>query len=78
MVRLRRHGNPDGLRLVLSPGNGLGIDLNYRYWVLLAGEFDLMVCDLRNDGWNRVGSRISHNLPTLAYDRFTPTRRWSP
>ncbi len=27
-----------------------------------------MVCDLRNHGWNRVGSRISHNLPTLVYD----------
>lgn len=68
VVRVRRHGNPDGLRLVLSHGNGLAIDLYYPFWSLLAGEFDLMVYDLRNHGWNRVGSRTSHNLPTLAND----------
>lgn len=68
VVPMRRHGNPDGLRLVLSHGNGIAIDLNYPFWSLLAGEFDQMVYDLRNHGWNRVGSRISHNLPSLAND----------
>lgn len=66
---VRRHGNPDaGLRLVLCHGNGLAIDLYYPFWSLLADDFDLMVYDLRNHGWNRVGLRREHNIPTLIHD----------
>lgn len=66
---VRRHGNPDaGVRLVLSHGNGLAIDLYYPFWSLLADEFDLMVYDIRNHGWNRVGRRQEHNIPTLIHD----------
>ncbi|MCY4629986.1 MAG: hypothetical protein OXE75_03735, partial [bacterium] len=36
VITLRRHGNPDGRRLVLSHGNGLAIDLYYPFWSLLA------------------------------------------
>ena len=67
-VTLRRHGNPDGPRLVLSHGNGLAIDLYYPFWSLLAGEFDLIVHDLRNHGRNALGPIEHHNLPTLARD----------
>ena len=42
-VSLRRHGNPDGPRLVLSHGNGLAIDLFYPFWSLLSDDFDLIV-----------------------------------
>ena len=66
---LRRHGNPDGPRLVLSHGNGLAIDLYYPFWSLLAGDFDLVVYDLRNHGWNTVGARQNHNVPTLIRDQ---------
>ncbi len=66
---LRRHGNPDGPRLVLSHGNGLAIDLYYPFWSLLLDEFDLIVYDLRNHGWNTVGSRQKHNVPTLIRDQ---------
>lgn len=65
---LRRHGNPDGPRLVLSHGNGLAIDLYYPFWSLLAADFDLIVYDLRNHGWNRVGPQSAHSLPTLVQD----------
>ena len=65
---LRRHGNPDGPRLVLSHGNGLAIDLYYPFWSLLTDEFDLIVYDLRNHGWNTVGPRQKHNVPTLIRD----------
>ncbi len=66
---VRRHGNPDaGVRLVLSHGNGLAIDLYYPFWSLLADDFDLMVYDVRNHGWNRVGRRQEHNIPTLIHD----------
>lgn len=63
---LRRHGNPDGPRLVLSHGNGLAIDLYYPFWTLLIDEFDLFVFDLRNHGWNRVGDLQKHSIPTLS------------
>ena len=68
VTTLRRHGNPDGPRLVLSHGNGLAVDLYYPFWSLLAEEFDLIVYDLRNHGWNTVGAREKYNFPTLIRD----------
>ena len=66
---VRRHGNPDaGIRLVLSHGSGLAIDLYYPFWTLLADDFDLFVYDLRNHGWNSVGARQDHNVPTMIRD----------
>lgn len=66
---VRRHGNADAeLRLVLCHGNGLAIDLYYPFWSLLADDFDLMIYDMRNHGWNRVGDRQEHNIPTLIHD----------
>ena len=35
VTTLRRHGNPDAPRLVLSHGNGLAIDLYYPFWSCL-------------------------------------------
>ncbi len=67
-ITIRRHGNPDGPRLLLSHGNGLAIDLYYPYWSLLANEFDLFVHDLRNHGWNSVGRLEGHNVPTMVDD----------
>ena len=69
VITVRRHGNPDGPRLVLSHGNGLAIDLYYPFWSLLAGEFDLLLYDLRNHGWNEVGPLLRHNVPTIAADQ---------
>ena len=68
VTTVRRHGNPSGPRLVLSHGNGLSVDLYYPFWCLLVEDFDLMVYDLRNHGWNSVGARGDHNIPTLISD----------
>ena len=68
VVTLRRHGNPDGPRVVLSHGNGLAIDVYYPFWSLLADDFDLIVYDQRNHGWNPVGPIEGHNIPTLMRD----------
>ena len=68
VITLRRHGNPAGPRLVLSHGNGLAIDLYYPFWSLLLDDFDLIIYDLRNHGWNTVGSMQNHNIPTLVQD----------
>ena len=67
-IIVRRHGNPDGLRLVLSHGNGMAIDLYYPFWSLLADDFDLVIYDMRNHGWNQVSSLAQHNVPTLVSD----------
>ena len=67
-IFLRRHGNPSGPRLILSHGNGMAIDLYFPYWSLLAGEFDLIIYDLRNHGWNEVTPLEDHNVPRLIAD----------
>ncbi|MDE0332758.1 MAG: alpha/beta hydrolase [Nitrospinae bacterium] len=68
VIFLRRHGNPAGPRLVLCHGNGLAIDLYYPFWSLLAEDFDLFLYDLRNHGWNPVGSQREHNIPSFVDD----------
>lgn len=67
-IYLRRHGNPEGPRLVMSHGNGLAVDLYYPFWASLLDDFDLVVYDLRNHGWNQVSSLDDHNIPTLITD----------
>ena len=68
VVVLRRHGNPEGPRLVLSHGNGLAIDLYYPFWSLLCNDFDLIVHDLRNHGWNETGALEDHSVDAFARD----------
>ena len=68
VIVLRRHGNPAGPRLVLTHGNGLAIDLYYPFWSLLADDFDLVVYDLRNHGWNEVGALEGHSFQAFARD----------
>lgn len=68
VIIVRRHGNPDGTRLVLCHGNGLAIDLYYPFWSLLTDQFDVVVYDLRSHGWNPVGPLEGHTVPTFADD----------
>ena len=68
VIILRRHGNPEGTRLVLSHGNGLAIDLYYPFWSLLNRDFDVVVHDLRNHGWNEVGAIEAHGVDAFARD----------
>ena len=68
IIVLRRHGNPAGPRVVLSHGNGLAIDLYYPFWSLLAADFDLVVHDLRNHGWNKVGALEHHRFHAFSRD----------
>lgn len=65
---LRRHGNTQGRRILLSHGNGLAIDAYYAFWSQLEDEFDLVVYDLRNHGWNTVSSQENHNVHSLVKD----------
>ena len=67
-ISVRRHGNPEGPRIVLSHGNGLSADTYYPYWSLLEDRFDLFVYDLRNHGHNPVGERRLHSVPAFVRD----------
>lgn len=67
-IFLRRHGNPKGQRLVICHGNGLAIDLYYPFWSLLEKDFDIIVYDLRNHGWNSISDQKNHNLPSFVSD----------
>ena len=67
-VVLRRHGNPEGTRLVLSHGNGLAVDLYYPFWSLLTSRFDLVLYDFRNHGWNELGDIAEHSIASFVAD----------
>ena len=67
-IEVRRHGNPQGPRLVLSHGNGFSADAYYPYWSHFLDGFDLFVHDLRNHGWNSMGERGRHNMPRFVTD----------
>lgn len=67
-IILRRHGNAEGPRLVLSHANGLSADSYYPFWSLLCDRFDLVLYDFRNHGWNPVGDLREHHISTFARD----------
>lgn len=68
LVHIRRHGNPDGPRVLLSHGCGLSIDCYYPFWSLLLDRFDLFVFDIRSHGWNPPGPREAQNIPVFVKD----------
>ena len=81
-IGLRRYGNPNGPRILLTHGNGLACDLYLPLWSLLTGRFDLLMYDLRNHGWNPVGNLGQHDVPHFVRDpeEFvdTITARYGP
>jgi pimeloyl-ACP methyl ester carboxylesterase len=69
VIRLRRHGNPDGPRLVLAHGNGFAIDAYFPFWRLLTDRFDLVIYDQRNHGWNPRHDDLSrHDVDSFVSD----------
>ena len=70
-VPVRRFGNPDGPRVLMTHGNGLAIDLYFPYWSLLLERFDLMLFDLRSHGRNPPGRLDAHTIPAFSRDLET-------
>ena len=68
VIMLRRHGNPDGPRVVLSHANGFAADAYFPFWSLFLDRFDLVLYDFRNHGWNSVGPIEAHNIATFVDD----------
>ena len=72
IVRVRRHGNPSGPRLVLAHGNGFAIDAYYPFWRLLCDRFEVVLYDQRNHGWNPRHADIAHHdVPWFVRDMET-------
>jgi pimeloyl-ACP methyl ester carboxylesterase len=67
-IRVRRHGNPDGVRLLLSHGNGFAADAYFPYWRHFLAQFDLMVFDFRNHGQNVPVVPPRHTYEQLTLD----------
>ncbi len=65
---LRRYGNPDGPRLIVSHGNGLAVDAYYPFWSLFLEDFEVVVYDCRNHGHNPLGPPEEHNPRVFAED----------
>ncbi len=68
LIIIRRHGNPNGPRIVLSHGNGFSADLYYPFWSLLIDRFDVVIYDIRSHGWNPVSDLQAHNFWTFVND----------
>jgi pimeloyl-ACP methyl ester carboxylesterase len=67
-IRMRRHGNPDGVRLLITHGNGFAADAYYPYWQHLLSKFDLLVFDFRNHGQNVPVTPSNHHYAQLSRD----------
>ena len=61
IIRLRRHGNPDGPRLILAHGNGFAIDAYFPFWRLLTDSYDVILYDQRNHGQNPRHDDVTHH-----------------
>ncbi len=68
VIHVRRHGIPDGPRLLLTHGNGMAVDAYFPFWGGLTDRFDILVHDLRNHGWNPVGGLEGHCIANLVDD----------
>jgi pimeloyl-ACP methyl ester carboxylesterase len=67
-IRVRRHGKADGVRLLLSHGNGFATDAYFPYWRHFLADFDLMVFDFRNHGQNTPVVPSHHTYEQLTRD----------
>jgi pimeloyl-ACP methyl ester carboxylesterase len=67
-LRVRRGGNPEGVRLYLSNGNGFAIDGYRVFWEPLLAEFDLILFDMRNHGRNGPSGADGHHYRQMAAD----------
>ena len=67
-ICVRRHGNPEGVRLLLTHGNGFAADAYFPYWQHLLDKFDLLVFDFRNHGRNIPVKPANHHYAQLSRD----------
>lgn len=67
-IHVRRHGNPNGIRILHTHGNGFAADAYFPYWRYFLDLYDLMVFDFRNHGQNVPVEPPHHNYAQLTRD----------
>ncbi|MGH7093291.1 MAG: alpha/beta fold hydrolase [Stellaceae bacterium] len=67
-LRVRRHGNLRGNRLIVSHGNGFAIDGYAGFWGRFLDGFEVIAFDARNHGWNPPADPPGHDYLHLARD----------
>lgn len=65
---VRRYGNPNGARLLVSHGNGLATDAYFPFWSLFLEDLEVVAYDCRNHGHNPRGPQDEHNPRVFAED----------
>ncbi len=68
VIHARRHGNPRGCRLIISHGNGFAIDGYAAFWSAFLRDFEIVLFDARNHGWNMIADPAHHDYPHMAAD----------
>ena len=70
VIRVRRHGRPEGTRLYVSNGNGFAVDGYCPFWGPLGERFDVIAFDMRNHGQNprAASGRDGHTYAQMALD----------
>jgi pimeloyl-ACP methyl ester carboxylesterase len=66
-IRVRRHGSPDGMRILFSHGNGFAADGYFPFWRQFL-DCDLFVFDFRNHGQNVPVTPANHHYGQLVRD----------
>jgi len=67
-IRVRQHGNPNGVRLFVSHGNGFAVDGYLPFWGPLQERFELVVFDIRNHGQNPRSGGDGHTYLQFSRD----------
>jgi pimeloyl-ACP methyl ester carboxylesterase len=71
VIRIRRHGNMDGPRVILAHGNGFATDAYYPFWQHLLEQFEVVLYDQRNHGHNPRHEIAHHDVPYFVSDMET-------
>jgi len=67
-IRMRRHGNSEGMRLLITHGNGFAADAYFPYWQHLLPQYELLVFDFRNHGQNIPVEPANHSYEQFVRD----------
>jgi pimeloyl-ACP methyl ester carboxylesterase len=70
VIRVRRHGQADGVRLFVSNGNGFAVDGYYPFWGPLTHRFEVIAFDFRNHGQSppAASGRDGHTYAQMTLD----------
>jgi pimeloyl-ACP methyl ester carboxylesterase len=67
-IKIRRHGNRDGVRMMVTHGNGFAADAYLPFWQHLTPKYDVLVFDFRNHGQNIPVEPANHNYAQFTRD----------